>query len=82
MEEFYTKLYTEGCLPPKEQREYIQRKNHIKLSKHQQGILNQPYSMNEVSEAFIKHKMRKSPESDGIPAEYYREFEDVLLISF
>ena len=56
------------------QKEYIQRKKYIKLSKQQQDILNQTFTMHEVSEAFKTQKLKKSPGSDGIPAEYYKKF--------
>ena len=38
-------------------------------------------SFSEIAKVFRKQKNRKSPGWDGIPARYYKPFEDILLKS-
>ena len=57
-------------------------KKHLKLSTQQQEILNQPYAMNEISAASSKQKFMKYPGNYGISAEYYRKFEEILILHF
>lgn len=45
-------------------------------------IVNKSVIVNEIVEAIKKQKNGKTLEQDGFPAEYYKAFEDVLLLPY
>ena len=53
-----------------------------KLNTQQLEKMNEPITTEEISEAWKKQKNSKSPGPDGLPAEYYKTFEETLIPHF
>ena len=52
------------------------------MYKRQIQSLNEPLTYAEIIEALKKQKNGKAPGPDGLPAEYYKKLEEVLLQPF
>uniref|UniRef100_A0A8C5MZK2 Reverse transcriptase domain-containing protein n=1 Tax=Leptobrachium leishanense TaxID=445787 RepID=A0A8C5MZK2_9ANUR len=81
---YYASLYHLVDTPPTmssldEVREYIETNLHTRLQDSEVSLLDEPISKKELLQALKSTKNGKSPGPDGLPAEYYKEFQDLLL---
>uniref|UniRef100_A0A8C5PGP4 Reverse transcriptase domain-containing protein n=1 Tax=Leptobrachium leishanense TaxID=445787 RepID=A0A8C5PGP4_9ANUR len=81
---YYASLYHLADAPPPmssldEVREYIETNLHTRLQDSEVSLLDKPISKKELLQALKSTKNGKSPGPDGLPAEYYKEFQDLLL---
>lgn len=83
IENYYQDLYTEKGISDQNKIEHLQKHNKIKFTTQQKEILNEPITISEIrgnkkTKTSKQTKNRKSPGSNGIPAEYYKDFEEIL----
>lgn len=67
---------------PKSKKDYLIRSNKIVVTEEQKRILNQPFSINVIVQMIKAQKNGKAPGPDGLLAECYKTFEDLLLIPY
>ena len=83
---YYQKLYTEGNIPENDKKEYIEPQGVAKmLNIDERQSLEGKISEVECEEAIRQMKTSKTPGSDGLPTEFYKQFwvhiKDILLKS-
>lgn len=82
VEDFCQKLYNKKETEKEAQKKYIGKHNKMKLTEEQLQFLNKSSMYAEITEAINKQKIGKTPGPDGLPVQYYKELEDVLLKPF
>lgn len=85
--EYYSKLYTQPISAGEdEMEEFLNSLDLPSIGSSQNEILTTEITMEEVTDAIKKLKNKKSPGSDGYPAEWYKvlreELAPLLLASF
>lgn len=74
---FYASLFTSQCLVDTEQRFFLDQL-HFKLSDLEQGLCEGLLTNGECKRAVDAMASGKSPGIDGLPAEFYKTFWDLL----
>ena len=74
---FYTKLYTPNRVDTKTQDKLL-RKIRKKINEEEKDKLDAPITIDELKTALFQMSKGKSPGLDGIPAEFYQEFWDLI----
>lgn len=82
VQDFYAKLHEKQDIDKEKQKEFLKRHMKMRLEEEQKKELNEPITVCEIVEAIKKQKKNKTPGPDGIPAEFYKMFEDVLQESY
>ena len=62
--------------------EYPNKTTAWRFNSQQLKKLNKSITIYEIGEALKKQKNAKSPGPDGLPAEYYKVFEEILTPQF
>ena len=62
--------------------EYLNKTPKWRLNPQQLEKLNKSITLEEIQQAWKKQKSGKSPGPDGLPAEYYKAFEEILSPQF
>ena len=77
--QFYSDLYSSTSkVTANEINTYLQNINLPKITVEQMETLDAPITEDEVRRAILSMKTGKSPGADGIPAEYYKSFIDIV----
>ena len=74
---YYQQLYTAGTVDPKEI-EFLANSIDESLSSEEQLLLEGPITLEETKRALFSMGTGKTPGSDGLPAEFYKEFFNVI----
>uniref|UniRef100_A0A8C5WHK1 Reverse transcriptase domain-containing protein n=1 Tax=Leptobrachium leishanense TaxID=445787 RepID=A0A8C5WHK1_9ANUR len=80
--DYYASLYNlSGPKPPSPGAigDYLSANLRIRLQDGEAEQLDTPITAGEIAAALTSSKNGKSPGPDGLPAEYYREFRDLLI---
>jgi len=77
--QYYITLYKGQEISSEKVNEYLHKQNLLKITENQRQILNGLITIRELCEAIQKTKAGKAPGPDGLPASYYKCFEDELL---
>lgn len=76
---FYSNLYSPTHQPTQSEIDtFLNSLTLPKLTAEQTNILDAPLTLNELTKALNKIPSNKSPGPDGLPAEFYRHFWDIL----
>lgn len=60
----------------------MKRYNRMRWDEEQKKSLNEPITIYKITEVIKNQTSGKAPGPDGIPAEYYKKWEDTLLIPY
>lgn len=82
IEDFYRNLYRKKDIQGRMQMQYLKKYNRIRWDEEQKKTLNELIAIYEIIEAIKIQKSGKAPGPDGIPAEYYKKWEDTLFIPY
>lgn len=79
LQQFYKELYTSDINPQQDElTDFFTNIDMPKLSTEQIEWLDSPITENEIRRAVSCMKTGKSPGVDGFPAEYYKQYIDIL----
>lgn len=77
--DFYENLYrSSGIMNESSAKEFFSGINLRTLSSDQVALLDAPITQEEVKIAISSMNKGKSPGSDGLPVEYYKEYTDII----
>jgi len=79
---FYNKLYTSQSIPDKNIDEYLSSINIPSLSMSDKVVCEDDITEKEIYEAVKNLKNGKSPGTDGIVPEFYKEYWNILKLPF
>lgn len=60
--------------------QYLQSINLLTLSEVDRALLEEPLSMEELQAAVSSMPEHKAPGADGLPAEVFKHYGDILLL--
>ena len=79
---FYTNLYKKKEIQQEKQWNYLNKLLDWRFSSQQLENSNKPMTASEIGEAWKKQKNGKAHGPDGLQAEYYKAFEEILIPHF
>ena len=82
MTDFYEKLHTRESLHLQLQKEILKETKNPKLTETQQKQCDEEYTEKEITEALKNMENDKSPDTDGLTAEFYKKFWPLLTKEF
>lgn len=78
-QQYYSDLYSSNCTPSIPAIEnFLSKLNLPTLPSDKAQMLEAPLTINEIYKSLIKMPNNKSPGPDGLPAEFYKTFWDIL----
>ncbi|XP_060100332.1 uncharacterized protein LOC132575538, partial [Heteronotia binoei] len=82
IQDFYRNLYKKQRIDLPKQEDYIKGVEMKQLTREQKASLENPISIQEIVDVIRIQKSNKTPGPDGLPIEFFRAFEDSLLLPF